>query len=78
MTLTRITMLALPLILAGVSTASAGLANGPAALALAGVPSDGAAGSIIARLSELNCTLDPAKIKDKAGAGADCSYEAAK
>ncbi len=42
MTLTRITMLALPLILAGVSTASAGSANGPAALALAGVPSDGA------------------------------------
>jgi hypothetical protein len=46
--------------------------------ATAGVPSDGAAGSIIARLSKLNCTLDPAKIKDKAGAGADCSYDAAK
>jgi hypothetical protein len=40
----------------------------------AGVPSDGAAGSIFESLSKLSCTLDPAGIKDKGGAGADCSY----
>ena len=43
----------------------------------AGVPSDGAAGSIFESVSKLNCTLDPAGIKDKAGAGADCSYQPA-
>ena len=43
----------------------------------AGVPSDGAAGSIFESVSKLNCTLDPAAIKDKGGAGADCSYEPA-
>jgi hypothetical protein len=26
--------------------------------------------------SKLACTLDPAAIKDKAGSGAECSYEA--
>jgi len=45
--------------------------------AMAGVPADGAAGSIFESLSKLNCTLDPAKIKDKAGGGAECSYGAA-
>jgi hypothetical protein len=44
---------------------------------LAGVPSDGAAGSIFESVSKLSCTLDPAGIKDKAGAGADCSYQPA-
>jgi hypothetical protein len=48
-----------------------------ATVAMAGVPSDGAAGSIFESLSKLNCTLDPAQIRDKAGAGAECSYEAA-
>jgi hypothetical protein len=43
----------------------------------AGLPSDGAAGSIFESLSKPNCTLDPAGIKDKGGAGADCSYEPA-
>jgi hypothetical protein len=42
---------------------------------MAGVPSDGAAGSIFESLSKLNCTLDPKAIKDKAGAGAECSFE---
>jgi hypothetical protein len=42
--------------------------------ALAGVPSDGAAGSVSESLVKLNCTLDPAQIKQKAGAGAECSY----
>jgi hypothetical protein len=45
--------------------------------AMAGVPSDGAAGSIFEGISKLVCTLDPAAIKDKSGGGADCSYEAA-
>jgi hypothetical protein len=46
--------------------------------AMAGIPSDAAAGSIFESLSKLSCTLDPLAIKDKAGAGAECSYEAAK
>jgi hypothetical protein len=45
--------------------------------AMAGVASDGAAGSIFESLAKLSCTLDPQVIKDKAGAGADCSFEAA-
>jgi hypothetical protein len=44
--------------------------------AVAGVPSDGAAGSIFESLSKLNCTLDPAKIKQKDGSGAECSFDA--
>jgi hypothetical protein len=44
--------------------------------AMAGVPSDGAAGSIFEGVSKLLCTLDPAAIKDKSGGGAECSYEA--
>jgi hypothetical protein len=42
---------------------------------MAGVPSDGAAGSVFESLSKLNCTLDPKAIKDKAGAGAECTFE---
>ena len=42
---------------------------------MAGVPSDGAAGSIFEGVSNLNCTLDPSAIKDKSGGGAECSYE---
>jgi hypothetical protein len=42
---------------------------------MAGVPSDGAAGSIFESLSKLSCTLDPATLKGKGGGGADCSYE---
>jgi hypothetical protein len=49
-----------------------------ATAAMAGIASDGAAGSIFESLSKLTCTLDPVAIKDKAGAGAECSYEAAK
>ena len=45
--------------------------------AMAGIPSDGAAGSMFESLSKLSCTLDPQVIKDKAGGGADCSFEAA-
>ena len=43
--------------------------------ALAGVPSDGAAGSIFESLSNLNCTLDPKAIKQKDGSGASCTFE---
>jgi hypothetical protein len=43
--------------------------------AVAGVPADGAAGSITESLSKLNCTLDPAEIRQKAGGGATCSFE---
>jgi hypothetical protein len=41
----------------------------------AGVPSEGAAGSIIARFSHLVCTIDPNEIKQKAGGGADCTFD---
>jgi hypothetical protein len=45
--------------------------------AVAGVPPDGAAGSIYESLSRLNCTLDPTAIEAKDGGGATCTYEAA-
>jgi hypothetical protein len=43
--------------------------------AMAGVPPDGAAGSVFESLSKLNCTLDPAEIRQKAGGGASCSFD---
>ena len=43
--------------------------------AMAGIPPDGAAGSVLESLSKLNCTLDPAEIRQKAGGGASCSFE---
>ena len=43
--------------------------------ALAGVPSDGAAGSVFESLSNLSCTLDPKAIKQKDGSGANCTFE---
>jgi hypothetical protein len=46
-----------------------------ATLVMAGVPSDGAAGSIFEALTKLSCTLDPKVIKENAGGGADCSFE---
>ncbi len=45
-----------------------------ATLVMAGIPSDGAAGSVFESLSKLDCTLDPTALKDKAGGGATCSY----
>jgi hypothetical protein len=45
--------------------------------ALAGVPSDGAAGKIYESVSKLKCTLDPKAIAQNDGSGADCSYESA-
>lgn len=45
--------------------------------AMAGIAADGAAGSNFESLSKLSCTLDPKVLKQKAGGGAECSYEAA-
>jgi hypothetical protein len=49
-----------------------------ATVSVAGIASDGAAGLNFESLSKLNCTLDPAQLKQKSGGGAECSYEAAK
>ena len=46
-----------------------------ATIAVAGVASEGAAGSVVESLSNLTCTLDPNEIKQKAGGGADCMFE---
>jgi hypothetical protein len=43
--------------------------------AMAGVPSDGAAGKTFESVAKLNCTLDPQAIKQNDGSGADCTYE---
>jgi len=45
--------------------------------AMAGIPPEGAAGSNVESVLKLSCTLDPKVLKQKAGAGAECSYEAA-
>ena len=47
---------------------------GTYALIIANMPG-GDAGSVTESLSKLNCTLDPAEIKQKAGGGASCSFE---
>lgn len=49
-----------------------------ATLASAGVTAQGAAGSLIATLSKLNCTLDLGKIKQNDGSGAECAWESGK
>jgi len=46
-----------------------------ATMALAGIAAEGAAGSNIAGVSKLNCTLDVAAIKQKDGGGASCSFD---
>jgi len=46
-----------------------------ATMAVAGIPSEGAAGSSVEKLSKLRCTLDPNEIMQKAGGGAQCSFE---
>lgn len=40
-----------------------------------GVPPDGAAGSVFESLSNLNCTIDPNEITQKAGGGASCTFD---
>ncbi len=47
-----------------------------ATLASAGVAAEGAAGSMIENLSKLSCTLDLGEIRQNAGGGANCSWQA--
>jgi hypothetical protein len=49
-----------------------------ATLVEAGVPPDGAAGSIFEAVSDLNCTIDPGEVKQKSGGGAHCTFAPAK
>jgi hypothetical protein len=49
-----------------------------ATAAVAGVSPEGAAGSNIESFSKLNCTVDPTEIRQKAGGGAECSFETGK
>jgi hypothetical protein len=47
-----------------------------ATLASAGIAAEGAAGSMIQNVSKLSCTLDLGAIKQNAGGGASCSWQA--
>jgi hypothetical protein len=40
----------------------------------AGVPPDGAAGTIYEAMSQLSCTIDPAQIRAEAGGGVSCTF----
>jgi len=44
-------------------------------LAVAGVMSGAAAGTITESIMKLECTIDPMAIKEKAGGGATCMFE---
>jgi hypothetical protein len=46
-----------------------------ATMVTAGVVAEGAAGSSIESISKLACTIDPNEIKQKAGGGAECTFE---
>ena len=46
-----------------------------ATLAAAGVASEHATGSIIEGVTKLACTIDPNEIRQKAGGGAQCTFE---
>jgi hypothetical protein len=48
-----------------------------ATLASAGVTAEGAAGSMIEAVTKLECTLDPAGIRQNDGSGAECSLQTA-
>jgi len=45
-----------------------------ATLVEAGVPSDGAAGSILEGVSRLGCTISPEDVRQESGGGASCTY----
>jgi len=47
-----------------------------ATAAAAGIKSEGAAGSSVQSVSKLQCTIDPNEVMQKAGGGAECSFEA--
>jgi hypothetical protein len=40
-----------------------------------GVPSEGAAGSLFEALSNLNCTINPNEVAQRAGGGASCTFD---
>jgi len=46
-----------------------------ATMGAAGVSSQGAAGSSIESVTKLRCTIDPNEIMQKAGGGANCTFE---
>jgi hypothetical protein len=46
-----------------------------ATIAEADVPFEGAAGSVFESLSRLECTIDPNEIAQRAGEGADCTFD---
>ena len=46
-----------------------------ATMAAAGIAAEGAAGSLVESISKLSCTIDPREISNKAGGGADCTFE---
>jgi hypothetical protein len=43
-----------------------------------GVPSDGAAGSIYEAITKLDCTINPAEVKEESGGGASCKFKPSK
>jgi hypothetical protein len=47
-----------------------------ATMALAGVPSEGAAGTMSESLAHLVCSINPLEIADRGGGGADCAFAA--
>ncbi len=49
-----------------------------ATLIEAGAPSDGAAGSIYEGIANLDCTVNPAEVKQEGGGGATCKFTSAK
>jgi len=49
-----------------------------ATAATAGVAAEGAAGSNIESLAKLSCTINPKEIQQKAGGGAQCTFETGK
>jgi hypothetical protein len=46
-----------------------------ATMSEAGIPSEGAAGSAFESLARLVCTIDPLAIAQRAGSGADCTFD---
>ena len=45
------------------------------ALSVAGVAAEGAAGSMIRAVTKLECAVDPSRVKQKDGSGANCTFE---
>ena len=46
-----------------------------ATMAVAGVMTEGAAGSMFESITKLDCTIDPNMIKQQDGGGADCTWQ---